>query len=112
MNTTEEIQMAILRKISELVEASISNYHKVFSIDTTKDETLIFKDRFSISGQEYANSLYIASVGGGFDLYINDETPPIAAIAGLSVGNEQIATIRIVGKGAGTAVIRVGVYRK
>lgn len=110
--TEEQILTAILNKISELVEAQVSNYHKVFSIDTTKDETLIIKDRFSISSQEFANNLYVADVGGGFDLYINDEIPGIPAVTGLNVSSEQISVIRIKGNGAGTAKIRIGVYRK
>lgn len=109
---TEQLLTAILEKISELVEGSISNYHKVIQHDTSKDKTYIIKDIFSVSQQSFANSLYVSDVGGGFDLYINDETPAIPAMTGLTVGNEQIATIRIVGKGAGTAIIRVGVYRK
>lgn len=112
MNPTEQLLSGILTKITEMVEAQVSNYHKVISIDTTKDATYIIKDVFSTANQSSANSLYIANIGGGFDLYINDETPAIPAIAGLGVDNEQIATIRIVGKGAGTAVLRLGTYRR
>lgn len=109
---TEQLLTAILSKITELVEAQVSNYHKVFSIDTATDQTLIIKDRFSVSGQEFANSLYVADIGGGFDLYLNDENPAIPAVTGLNVSSEQISAIRIKGNGAGTAIIRIGVYRK
>lgn len=110
--STEQILTAILNKITELVEAQVSNYHKVFSINTIEDVTLIIKDRFSVSSQEFANSVYVANIGGGFDLFINDETPAIPAVTGLSISSEQISTLRIKGNGAGTAIIRIGVYRK
>lgn len=109
--SVETLLQQLIAKISELVEASVSNYHKVFVVDTSKDITLNIRKEFSVSNQEFANSLFVSDVGGGCTFYINDEDG-IPAITGLSISNEQFSSLRIVGSGAGTAKIRIGVYRR
>ncbi len=100
----------ILTELQKVIGTSLTTYHVSYSINTsitTKQKIDIVSDTGS-----YAIEMTILDKGGGFDLYINDESISIRAHNGLKVTNENIGRLYWAGTGnTGTGKIRIGLAK-